>query len=86
MICHRVEMGEAAVAAVDKSANREAIGAALARLARFKQGLAAPEPFSEERFEEINRAIWELRVAVLGEEGAKQRSAEDGKRSPVELY
>jgi len=30
--------------------------------------------------------IWDLRVAVLGEERAKQRSVEAGKRSPVETY
>ena len=32
------------------------------------------------------RSIWDLRVAVLGEEEAAKRSPEDGKRSPVETY
>ena len=36
------------------------------------------------RFAALNDEIWDLRVAVLGEERAKERSPEDGKRSPVE--
>jgi beta-N-acetylhexosaminidase len=42
--------------------------------------------FSEEAFRKIDKEIWDLRVATLGEERAKQRSVEDGKRSPVETY
>ena len=30
--------------------------------------------------------VWDLRVATLGAEQAAQRSPEDGKRSPVEIY
>jgi beta-N-acetylhexosaminidase len=48
--------------------------------------LAAPDEFSEARFKEIDREIWDLRVAVLGEAEAAKRSPEDGKRSPVETY
>ena len=39
-----------------------------------------------DRFKQINQEIWNLRVAVLGEELAANKSIEDGKRSPVELY
>ena len=42
--------------------------------------------FSIGEFAAINREIWDLRVAVLGEERAREKSVEDGKRSPVELY
>ena len=48
--------------------------------------MTRPDEFSEEAFRKINDEIWDLRVAVLGEEAASQRSPEDGKRSPVELY
>ncbi len=86
MICHRVEMGEAALAAVDRGADRRAIDRALASIARFKRRLAPPDLFDEAVLQSINQSIWDLRVAVLGEEKARERSVEDGKRSPVELY
>jgi beta-N-acetylhexosaminidase len=85
MICHRV-------AAIDKvySELRRLPHAqtdrALASVAAFKQKMVKPDEFSEESFRKINDEIWNLRVAVLGEERAKERSIEDGKRSPVELY
>jgi beta-N-acetylhexosaminidase len=34
----------------------------------------------------LDREVWNLRVATLGEEAAALRSPEDGKRSPVEVY
>jgi beta-N-acetylhexosaminidase len=85
MVCHRV-------AAIDK------VHATLARLphsqtaraldsvSSFKRKMTPPDTFSEESFGKINDEIWNLRVAVLGEERARERSAEDAKRSPVELY
>ena len=48
--------------------------------------MSAPTPFSEAAFEAVDRETWDLRVAVLGEEKARERSPEDGKRSPVETY
>jgi beta-N-acetylhexosaminidase len=48
--------------------------------------MAAPKPFSEERFRALDREVWEFRVATLGAEAAALRSPEDGKRSPVETY
>lgn len=86
MICHRVEMGEAALAAVDAKADRAAIERAFESIGRFKRHLSPPTEFSAERVNEVNEAIWDLRVAVLGEEKARESSPEDGKRSPVELY
>jgi beta-N-acetylhexosaminidase len=52
----------------------------------FKSRLVRPAPFSEARFQELDRQVWDLRVATLGEEKAAQRSPDDGKRSPVEVY
>jgi beta-N-acetylhexosaminidase len=58
----------------------------LQNVAQTKAKLAAPHEFSETKFREIDQEIWDLRVAVLGEEEAARRSPEDGKRSPVEMY
>lgn len=51
-----------------------------------KKRLVKPDAFSRDRFAAINKEIWDLRVATLGEDAARQLSVEDGKRSPVELY
>jgi beta-N-acetylhexosaminidase len=84
MICHRVEMATAAKRAIETMGKK--LDAALESVARCKSKLAPPAPFSEEAFREIDAGIFDLRVAVLGEELASERSPEDGKRSPVELY
>ncbi|MGZ5022324.1 MAG: beta-N-acetylhexosaminidase [Chthoniobacterales bacterium] len=85
MICHRVDqIGEALN--VLKQLPSAQTNRALQSVARFKKTLAPPEKFSEEKFRAIDEEIWALRVAVLGEERAAQRSPEDGARSPVETY
>lgn len=84
MICHRVEMAAAAKAAIEPLGDR--LAPALESIARCKSRLAPPTPFSLEAFQAVDSEIWDLRVAVLGEEEAARRSPEDGKRSPVELY
>lgn len=85
MICHRVDMLDQARAVLEKQPEsvRES---ALRRVEDFKKKMAAPTAFSLAEFEAINRDIWDLRVATLGEERAREKSVEDGKRSPVELY
>jgi hypothetical protein len=45
-----------------------------------------PTKFSESAFRKLDDAIWKLRVAVLGEERAAERSPENAARSPVERY
>ncbi len=85
MICHRVPSIDEAHRTLQQLPAEQTIRA-LASVARFKENLARPDEFSEAAFRKINNEIWELRVAVLGEELAKQRSPEDGKRSPVEMY
>jgi hypothetical protein len=37
-------------------------------------------------FRKIDETVGDLRVAVLGEEEAAQRSPEDAKPSPIEIY
>ncbi len=85
MICHRVHLLADAHAVLEKQPS-PLLDAALERVAAFKARMAVPDNFTPEAFEAINREIWDLRVATLGEEGARAKSVEDGKRSPVELY
>jgi len=85
MICHRIPEVEN-VQRILRTLPREQIDRAFSSVARFKKNIAPPHEFSEAAFRKIDNEIWELRVATLGEERAKQRSVEDGKRSPVETY
>ncbi len=85
MICHRFNLLADARAVLERQP-RPMLDAALARVAAFKARMAPPSSFDLEEFANINRAIWDLRVATLGGERAAQRSPDDGKRSPVEVY
>jgi beta-N-acetylhexosaminidase len=85
MICHRVSAIEEALGYLQRLPANQ-LDRALAGIARCKANLAGPEVFSESTFASLNGEIWDLRVAVLGEERAKELSVEDGKRSPVETY
>jgi beta-N-acetylhexosaminidase len=85
MICHRIDAIEEArntIAALPP----EQLDAPLENVARFKARMSPPERFSGEAFRVLDQQVWDLRVAVIGEERAAARSAEDGKRSPVETY
>ena len=85
MICHRIpEIVN--VHRILATLPRDQIDHALASVGRFKKKLAPPHEFSEAAFRKIDHEIWDLRVAVLGEERAAIRTPEDGKRSPVETY
>ena len=85
MICHRIASIEGVHRTLAKLPPAQ-IERALESVARTKTNLQAPHAFSETGFKEIDGSIWDLRVAVLGEEEAARRSPEDGKRSPVETY
>ena len=85
MICHRLAAVEEAHVVL-QTLPVDQLDRALASVADFKTRLAPPEKFSEEAFRVVDQEIWDLRVAVLGAEGAARRSPEDGKRSPVEVY
>jgi beta-N-acetylhexosaminidase len=85
MICHRVSAIEEALSCIEKLP-ADQLERALGNIARCKENLAPPDEFSETAFASLNREVWDLRVAVLGDERAAERSAEDGKRSPVETY
>jgi len=85
MICHRIPEIEN-VHRILGALPGDQIDRALASVARFKEKLTPPDDFSEAAFRDIDSEIWDLRVAVLGEELARQRSPDDAKRSPVEMY
>ena len=85
MICHRIPEIEN-VHRILGTVPRDQIDRALDSVARFKKRLTPADEFSEAAFRKIDSEIWDLRVATLGEDRAKQRSPEDGKRSPVEMY
>ena len=85
MICHRIEMAAEALDVI-KDMPAAQLDPALARVAAFKAKLAPPDPLRIEAHRLLDDEVWKLRVATLGEEIAAQRSPEDGKRSPVELY
>ena len=85
MICHRIDAIDEARATL-ATLPRAELDRALASVARFKDHIMPPHDFSDVAFTKLNQQIWDLRVAVLGEERARERSPEDGKRSPVETY
>ena len=59
---------------------------ALENVAAFKAKQAPPAPWDEAEFVRRDLEVRDLRVAVLGADAGEQRSPEDGKRSPVEIY
>src|SRR2546428_13961900 len=85
MICHGIPKIEN-VRKILETLPRQQPDRALASVAKFKKTMQPPHEFSEAAFRKIDNEVWDLRVATLGEERAKQRSVEDGKRSPVEIY
>jgi beta-N-acetylhexosaminidase len=85
MICHRIPEIENVHRILGTLPSGQ-IERAQQDIARFKKTLPPPDEFSESAFRKIDNEIWGLRVATLGEERARQRSVENGKRSPVEIY
>jgi beta-N-acetylhexosaminidase len=85
MLCHRIPEIEN-VDRILGTLPANQIDRALDHVARFKKKLTPPDEFSETAFRNIDSEIWDLHVAVLGEEPAAMPSVEEGKRSPVERY
>jgi beta-N-acetylhexosaminidase len=85
MICHRIPAIEEALGYIERLPTSE-LDRALSNIARCKANFAGPHEFSESAFATLNNEIWDLRVQVLGLARAAERSAEDGRRSPVETY
>ncbi len=85
LLCHRLELIPAAAQALESIPKARANEVAV-RVEKLRSALAAPAPFSKEIHAELDLSVYHLREAVLGAEEAKQRSIDDGKRSPVETY
>jgi len=85
MICHRIDKADEALGVIEKLPRKQ-INRALESVAAFKSKMQPPTKFSESAFRKLDDAIWKLRVAVLGEERAAERSRENAARSPVERY
>ena len=85
MICHRIpEVGN--VQQILNTLPHDQIDRALQNIARFKEKLAPPQEFSEAAFRKVDGEVWDLRVAVLGEERARQVTSQSIQRSPVEMF
>jgi beta-N-acetylhexosaminidase len=84
MFCHRMPEIEN-VRQILGTLPSDQLDRAQGSVARFKKRLAPPADFSEEAFRTIDDEIWDLRVAVLGEEGARQTTTQNIQRSPVEM-
>ena len=85
MICHRTTLAQEAIEHL-ATFPKEELERALFHIARFKKKMTPPDPFSLDAFKSLDEQVWQLRVDTLGAEKAKERSLEDGKRSPVEIY
>jgi len=85
MICHRVPEIET-VHRILATLPSGQIERAQQHIDNFKKNLSPPDKFSEVAFRTIDNEIWDLRVAVLGEERAKQTTPQSVQRSPVEMF
>jgi beta-N-acetylhexosaminidase len=85
MICHRIPEIEN-VQRILTTLPQDQINLALQNVARFKEKLTPPDEFSETAFRKIDDEIWDLRVAVMGEEHAAKKSPQSVQRSPVEMF
>ena len=85
LLCHRPELiPEAARALAEVTPARAAEAAK--QVESFLARLQPARDFSVEKHAAIDAGIMQLRVDTLGAEAAAQRSADDGKRSPVETF
>jgi beta-N-acetylhexosaminidase len=85
MICHRIPEIENVHRILGKLPSKQTQHAQQS-VARLKKKLSPPAEFAETAFRKIDNEIWELRVAVLGEERARQSSVQNVKPSPVEMF
>jgi beta-N-acetylhexosaminidase len=85
MICHRIPEIEN-VQRILATLRQDQIDRALQNVARFKERLIPADEFSEAAFRKIDDEIWDLRVAVLGEERSREKSSQSVQRSPVEMF
>ena len=85
MICHRVECVEEAHGHLEKVPQAD-LDRALENVAAFKARMVPADRWDFAEFKRRDAEVRQLRIDTLGVEAADQRSPEDGKRSPVEVY
>ena len=85
LLCHRPELIPDAAKALETISPARAAEAEK-QIAHLREKLDPPLPFSIEAHRGLDAKIYQLRVDTLGAEGAVARSADDGKRSPVETF
>jgi beta-N-acetylhexosaminidase len=85
LLCHRPELIPDAAKALEAVASARA-AQAVERVAQMRKKLDPPHAFSVAAHADVDRRIHQLRIDTLGAEAAAQRSADDGKRSPVETF
>jgi beta-N-acetylhexosaminidase len=85
LLCHRPELIPEAAKALEAVSPARADEAGK-QVESFLAQLQPAHEFSLAKHAAIDAEIMQLRVDTLGSEGAVQRSADDGKRSPVETF
>lgn len=85
LLCHRPELIPEAARALEAVSPKRAAQAGK-QVEKFLAQLQPPHAFSVEKHAAIDARIMQLRIDTLGAERAGQRSADDGKRSPVETF
>ena len=85
LLCHRPELVPEAAKALETIPPGRAAEAEK-QIAQLRERLAPPLPFSVAAHAALDRKIYQLRVDALGAGAAAARSADDGKRSPVETF
>jgi beta-N-acetylhexosaminidase len=85
LLCHRPELIPDAAKALEAISPARATQAG-EQIAQMRRKLDPPHAFSLAAHAELDRKIYQLRVETLGAEAAARRSADDGKRSPVETF
>jgi len=85
LLCHRPELIPEAARALEAVSPARAAEAEK-QIAHLREKLDPPHAFSMAAHAELDRKIYQLRVDTLGAEVAARRSADDGKRSPVETF
>jgi beta-N-acetylhexosaminidase len=85
LLCHRPELIPEAARALE-AIPRERAAEAEKQVESFLAALQPAHDFSVGKHAAIDAEIMQLRVGTLGAKAAAQRSADDGKRSPVETF
>ena len=85
LLCHRPELIPEAARALEGISPQRAAQAEK-QVETFLALLQPAHSFSVEKHAAIDAQITQLRIDTLGAEAAAQRSADDGKRSPVETF